>query len=383
MPRNLLSLADLTVAELNNLVRRAAEIAAGGRVEPVLRGRAVGIYFRKTSTRTRTSFTIAAGRLGAQVVALGPHDLQTNTGESMADTARVLSGYLDVLIVRTAESVAEMQLLGSSGRMAVINAMSDTEHPTQAIADLATLYERFGRLDGIRVLYVGEGNSTAGALALALARVPGARLTLLTPPGYGLPSEIARRAHSWASIGGTRIEECHDPHGPIDQYDVVYATRWLTTGTVRSDPNWAEVFRPFRVTRELLTRASGPSPAVFLHDLPAVRGEDVDADVLDGPYSLAFRQAEMKLYTALAVLEWCQTVPPQQCDEPKGSNTETDAADRFRVVVNHEDQYSLCLASLVNPAGWHDAGQSGSRASCLEFIRQTWTDMRPRSVRGP
>jgi ornithine carbamoyltransferase len=152
-------------------VNRSLELAGQRDHERTLAGKAVGIYFRKTSTRTRTSFTVGAAKLGAVTVAYGPGDLQTNTGETIQDTGKVLSGFLDALVVRTAESIEEMKTLASQGDMCVINAMSDNEHPTQALADLATIAEHFGRLEGISVLYVGEGNNTAAALMLALSRI--------------------------------------------------------------------------------------------------------------------------------------------------------------------------------------------------------------------
>src|SRR5262245_32599662 len=194
--RHLLSLTDVGPENLLLLVDRSLEIASRGLTVPPLIGKTVGIYFKRTSTRTRTAFTVATIKLGATPVAYGPNDLQICTGETIADTARVLGGFLDALVVRTNESIDEMQAFASQNDMAIINAMSDTEHPTQAIADLVTIKETFGRLHDISVLYVGEGNNTAAALAFAVALTPGMRLTLLTPEGYGLPSSVLERVGS-------------------------------------------------------------------------------------------------------------------------------------------------------------------------------------------
>jgi ornithine carbamoyltransferase len=199
-----------------------------------------------------------------------------------------------------------LRILAEQDRMSVVNAMTADEHPTQALADLGTMLATFGSVDGLRVLYLGEGNNTASALALTLARCSGARLWLRTPPGYGLPPEKLAAAQLAAAGHDARVEEHHDPHDLPDPVDVVYTTRWQTTGTAKADPDWRTRFEPFRVTTRLLDRYPD---AVFMHDLPAHRGEEVDAAVLDGPRSIAFTQAEYKLYGAMAVLEWCLTGP--------------------------------------------------------------------------
>lgn len=304
--RHLLSLIDIPPADIALLVERAAQRATGKLAqEQTLRGKAVGIYFQKTSTRTRTSFTLAASKLGASVITYAPADLQTNTGETVHDTTRVLAGYLDALVLRTAASLDEMKLLAAQDTMAVINAMSDQEHPTQALADLATLQAHFGHLEGLHLLYLGEGNSTAAALALAISKTRAMRMTLLTPAKYGLPGAIYRQAQTFASQSGSRVEEYHDLAALPVQVDVVYTARWQTTGSAKAEADWRESFRPFSVTRAIMEQVSKPRGTIFMHDLPAVRGEDVAAEVLDGPQSIALRQAHNKLYGAMAALEWC------------------------------------------------------------------------------
>ncbi|MEV6163204.1 ornithine carbamoyltransferase [Streptomyces sp. NPDC052052] len=302
--RHLISIDDLTDNDLYALVARGAEFSAGaaGRVAP-LEGDVVGIYFSKTSTRTRTAFSSGALRLGGRLIAYGPGDLQLNTGETSEDTGRVMSRMLDVLVARTAGDPAEMRAWATQDRMAVVNAMSADEHPTQALTDLTTLRRRFGRIDGLRVLYVGEGNNTASALALALTRFPGTELELRTPPGYGLASAYRERAAAQAARHGSLFRERHDMADLPADLDAVYTTRWQTTGTSKPDPDWRTVFAPFQVTAALWE----DSPkAVFLHDLPAHRGDEVTAEVLDGPASIAFDQAENKMHSAMAVLEWCR-----------------------------------------------------------------------------
>lgn len=300
--RHLISLADLDPFELTQLVRMGVDFAAGRRTGEPLAGTVLGVYFRKTSTRTRTAFSTAALRLGARIIGYGPDDLQLNTGETIEDTGRVLSRMLDGLVARTTGPAAELRALTEQDSMAVVNAMTAAEHPTQALADLTTLARYFGRLDGLRVLYVGEGNSTAAALALALPRFPGTELHLRTPEGYGLDPETLVQAKGYAAESRAVVDERHQMTDLPRPVDVIYTTRWQTTGTSKPDPNWRDVFAPFRVDGAVLDTSP---EAVFMHDLPAHRGEEVTAEVLDGPRSIAFDQAESKLYSAMAVLEWC------------------------------------------------------------------------------
>jgi ornithine carbamoyltransferase len=189
--------------------------------------------------------------------------------------------------------------------MAVINAMSSNEHPTQAVADLLTIRETLGRLEDVHILYLGEGNNSAAALALAVGMLPGMNLTLVTPEGYGLPETVLESARDFAKESHSIIEQHHDIHYLPHNVDVVYTTRWQTMGVPKTEPDWQQKFWPYRVTAELMARVSRPSGTIFLHDLPAVRGAEVTDEVLDGPQSVAFRQAENKLNSALAVLSWC------------------------------------------------------------------------------
>jgi ornithine carbamoyltransferase len=299
--RSVVSVDDLDDDALRWIVERGAAHSAGrvDRTRP-LDGQVIGVLFQLTSTRTRTAFSAGALRLGAGVVTYGPNDLQLNTGESAADTGIVLGSMLDGLVARV--DLHNHQLYGWSGALSVVNAMSVDEHPTQALTDLTTMFGHFGRTDGLRVLYVGEGNNTAVALALALPRFPGVHLELRTPPGYGVGPEVLDRARVRAAAGSTVVER-HDMADVAAGFDVIYTTRWRTTGTSKPDPDWLTIFEPFRVEKSLW---DGNPHAVFMHDLPAHRGEEVTAEVLDGPLSIAFAQAENKMHSAMAVLEWCR-----------------------------------------------------------------------------
>lgn len=303
--RHVLSILDLSPEEVLYLCRRAIRLKQAPVTPQTLRGRTVGVYFRKTSTRTRTGFLVGAGRLGATTVYFGPADLQTNTGETLEDTARTFAGYLDVLVMRTNEGVEEMHTFASHPTMSVVNALSADEHPTQALTDLTTLLEHFGRLEGLDVLYCGEGNKSAAALALAMARIPGTRLTVAAPQGYGLDEGKFAAARTLAARHGATVQQVHDMADAPRGVDVVYTSRWQEMGVEKADADWRERFHPFRVTSELMERVSRPQGTVFLHDLPAVRGEDVDDAVLDGPQSLAWVQAQHKMFSAMSVMEWC------------------------------------------------------------------------------
>lgn len=302
--RHLLSLTDIGPEDLSRLVDQALVLANNASSLAPLKGKIVGIYFRGTSTRTRTAFTAATIKLGGTAIAYGPNDLQIVTGETIQDTARVLSQYLDALVIRTNDSIEEMRTLAEQGDMAIVNAMSDTEHPTQALADLVTIKEVFGRLNGIKILYLGEGNNTASALAYATGMTEGMKLTLVTPEGYGLPSSVIEMANQLGKQRGSVIEQHHDPNNLPQGFDVVYTTRWQTMGVSKPDPNWKQKFIPYTITEDLMRRVSHDE-TVFMHDLPAVRGDDVVDEVLDGPQSVAFQQAKNKMTSAMSVLAWC------------------------------------------------------------------------------
>jgi ornithine carbamoyltransferase len=294
---------------LTSLVDRALVIANGDHGNKrTLAGRVVGIYFRGASTRTRTAFSVGAMKLGADIIWYGPNDLQINTGETLEDTARVLSNYVDALVVRTNGSVEEMRAMTMQEDMAIINAMSECEHPTQSIADLVTIKETFGRLNDIHVLYLGEGNNTAAALAFATAQIKGMRLTVATPEGYGLPESVLTRAAEMARRSGSVVSQLHNLDELPRDVDIVYTARWQTMGVPKAEAGWEAKFAPFKVSAALMQRVSKSAKTVFMHDLPAVRGGDVDDEVLDGPQSRAFRQAYHKMTSAMSVLEWSMGV---------------------------------------------------------------------------
>ncbi|MER0481224.1 ornithine carbamoyltransferase [Streptomyces sp. Edi2] len=296
------SLGELSRSEVRQLVRRSADFYRDiGAHRSPLSGRVAGILFTKTSTRTRTAFTTAAIRLGASPVTFGPHDLQTNTGESITDTGRILGSMLDLLVARTAGPLDELRELSRHGGIPVVNAMAAEEHPTQGICDLATISMCRGGVDGARIVYLGEGNNTATALAQGIAHFSGCQVTFATPEGYGLPAAALESAAKRAAELGTTLTQVHSTRELPHEADFVYTTRWQTTGTAKPDADWREKFLPFYVDDALMDRWP---QARFLHDLPAHRGEEVAGSVLDGDRSVAWGQARMKLTSAMSTLEW-------------------------------------------------------------------------------
>jgi ornithine carbamoyltransferase/carbamoyltransferase len=209
---------------------------------------------------------------------------------------------LDALVVRSSVGEDDLRELSRAASIPVVNAMVREEHPTQGISDIAMLSHRFGSLRGLHLAYLGEGNNTAAALALGLALVPGVTLTIATPPGYGLDPTVLTHAQKTGEASGSEIVEVHRVDDIDGGVDVVYTTQWQTTGTTKSDPDWRTAFLPFTVDEHLMARWPD---ALFMHDLPARRGEEVTSSVLDGPRSIAWDQAQMKLASAMAVLDWC------------------------------------------------------------------------------
>lgn len=301
--KHIISLKDLSPNEMLEIIDRGIQYS-NNRIElgHQLKGKILGIYFKKTSTRTRTAFSTAGLRLGAQIIAYGPNDLQINTGETMEDTLQVLSKMLDGLMLRTAESPDILRAFANQKRMSIVNAMTEDEHPTQALADLTTMKQHFGELSGLEIIYLGEGNNTTTALALAIAKIPNVKIRFFTPPNYNIDPILLQYAREEGMKRNTIIEEFHDLKNLPKESDIVYTTRWQTTGTSKLDANWRDIFEPFAVTQELMNKFPN---AVFMHDLPAHRGEEVEGCVIDGARSIVFHQAENKVHSAKAVLEWC------------------------------------------------------------------------------
>lgn len=263
-----------------------------------LAGRTVAMVFEKPSTRTRVSFQVAVSELGGSPLPLSGAELQLGRGETVADTGAVLSRYVHAIVVRTFGQ-DRLDELADASTVPVINALTDQEHPCQALADLQTLREAFGDLSGRTLAYVGDGNNVAHSLLLAGAKL-GLSVRVGHPDGYAPDSSVVARARDLASATGARIEVTTDPVEAVQGADAVYTDVWASMGQEDESEQRAAVFQPYRVTAELFGHTAGD--AVFLHCLPANRGEEVDADVIDGPASRVFDQAENRLHAQKALL---------------------------------------------------------------------------------
>jgi ornithine carbamoyltransferase len=283
--RSLLRVTDWTAAELETVLDLAADLKARQRArEPhrLLDGRTLGLLFRKHSTRTRVSLEVAAAHLGATAVALPADELQLDRGESIGDTARVLSGYLDGLAIRT-HAQAEIEAFAAAGSMPVVNALTDEAHPLQALADLITIRERFGTLEGIRVAWVGDGNNVCASLADAAALL-GVEFVAASPRGY----EPAG------------VDLADGPRDAVRGAHVVVTDVWTSMGQDAQRSERLHALSGYTVDRALLAEAA--PEAIVLHCLPAHPGEEIEADVLYGPRSAVWDEAENRLHTAKAVL---------------------------------------------------------------------------------
>jgi ornithine carbamoyltransferase len=298
--KDLLRIADLAPEGL----RRLLDLAAAVKDEPAghsgaLAGETVVLYFAKPSTRTRLSFAAAVTRLGGAPAVVGTNELQLGRGETIEDTARVVSRYASAFVIRTFADV-DVARAASASIVPVVNALTDRHHPCQALADLLTLRERFGEVRGLRVAYVGDGNNVAHSLMEACA-MAGADIVVGTPPGYEPDEEVVAQAERLAAVSGSLVQVTHDPLRAVAGADAVYTDVWLSMGTPEAErAARVAALAPYRVDDALMAHAA--SGAVFLHCLPAHRGDEVAASVIDGPRSLVFDQAENRMHTAAAVL---------------------------------------------------------------------------------
>jgi ornithine carbamoyltransferase len=299
--RHLLSIADLEPDELAGILDHALELKAGRGQAPrgldPLAGQSVGLLFDKPSLRTRVSFEVGIARLGGTSVSLTGNDVGLGSREPLADIARTLSRYVDAIVVRIIDHESISELAAAAG-VPLVNALTEREHPCQALADLLTLRESLGRLDGRQLTYIGDGNNVCHSLLLGGAAV-GLHVKVATPRGYEPDASIVQEAILLGLQTGARIEVLHDPRAAVEGAEAVYTDVWTSMGSEDEADQRRRDFEGFRVTSELLRAAPD---ALVMHCLPAHRGEEIDADVIDGPRSVVFDQAENRLYVQQAVL---------------------------------------------------------------------------------
>lgn len=297
----MLSIQDLSDAEAALVLDRAAALkasrgAASG--ERPLAGKTLAMIFEKPSLRTRVTFEVSVFELGGQCVYLSSQDIQMGKREPVADVARNLERWVHGIVARTFSHMTLVELAANAG-IPVINALSDLEHPCQALADILTVRERKGHLRGLRLAYLGDGCNTCHSLMLLCPKV-GMDVAVATPQGFEPREDVARAAREHATRAGTRVDITHDPVRAAEGADVIYTDVWASMGLEAEREERLRVFPPYQVNAELVRRAK--PDAIVLHCLPAHRGEEITAEVLDGPQSAVLDEAENRLHVQKALL---------------------------------------------------------------------------------
>ena len=297
--KDLLSVADLRGDEILALIPDAINMKDGGWLS-VLDKKIAALLFEKPSLRTRISFEVAMRELGGQSLYLSPAEVGLGERESVPDVARVLSRYVDAIICRTF-SPQTLRVLAEYSAVPVINALSDLEHPCQALADLLTIYEKKGEPSSLTLAYIGDGNNVAHSLLLAAA-LTGMNVRIASPAGYTVQDDILGMARGYARISGAEITSTEEPYLAVNGADVVYTDAWTSMGQEAEAQERRSVFADYQVNRKLMSLAK--RDAILMHPLPAHRGEEVTDDILDSPQSVVFDQAENRLHAQKALLAY-------------------------------------------------------------------------------
>jgi ornithine carbamoyltransferase len=294
--KDLVSVADLSRDELGRILNRAFDLKR--ETAPVLAGRTLALLFEKPSLRTRVSFDVAMHQLGGHTIYLPREEAGLGTREPISDMARVLSRYVDIIVARTFahESV---ELLAEFATVPVINGLSDLEHPCQAISDLMTIYEKKGRLGGLSIAFIGDGNNVANSLILA-ATMMGMHFSFASPDGYWIQDEVLNLALSFASQNGTEVFLTQDPEAAVKDADVVYTDVWVSMGQEAEAEERRKVFAPYQVDARLLALAK--EDAILMHPMPVHHGEELARGLIDCPQSVLIDQAENRLHAQKGIL---------------------------------------------------------------------------------
>tara|TARA_B100000315_G_scaffold89522_1_gene82256 strand:- start:2476 stop:3447 length:972 start_codon:yes stop_codon:yes gene_type:complete len=296
--KDLLSISDLSADEIRSLIIGAADMKARNNWLTTLGGKVLALIFEKPSLRTRVSFEVAMRQLGGQVVSLSPAEVGLGQRESVADVVRVLSRYADVIAARTF-SHRTLEIMVDHSDVPVINALSDMEHPCQALADLLTISENKRGLDGLTLAFIGDGNNVAYSLLLAAA-LTGVDFRIASPAGYAIQERLLSLARDYARESGSQVLSTEDPSQAIRGADIVYTDVWTSMGQEAEAEVRRRVFASYQVNSELLSLAK--KDAIVMHPLPAHRGEEVAHDILDSPQSVVIDQAENRMHVQKALL---------------------------------------------------------------------------------
>jgi ornithine carbamoyltransferase len=301
MNKDLISLADLAPDELWRILKKAVELKAelkkGGN-KPILAGKTLGMIFQKPSLRTRVSFEVGMLQLGGHALYLSPNEIQLGARESVPDVARVLARFVDGIMARVFAH-SDVETLARYATVPVINGLSDFSHPCQGLADLLTVYEKRGKLQGLKLVYIGDGNNVCNSLLFGGA-LAGMYIVAATPAGYEPSMAALDKAHALAAQTGGSITVEQDVRAAVRGADVLYTDVWASMGQEAEAAARERIFAPYQVNASLVAAAS---PAVLvMHCLPAHRGHEITDDVIDGPHSVVFDQAENRLHAQKAVL---------------------------------------------------------------------------------
>ena len=299
--RDFLTLKDFTRQEIEEMVNLGIDLKAkqkAGIPTPILAGKTLGMIFQKSSTRTRVSFEVGMYQLGGSALFLSTNDLQIGRGEPIKDTARVLSRYLDGIMIRT-YSHADVEELAEYADIPVINGLTDDYHPTQIIADLITIQEHKGKLEGIKFAYVGDGNNMTHSLMIGCAKV-GMDVTVACPDGYMPNPEIVALAQGYAVESGGSVTVMHDPKEAVKGVDVVYTDTWASMGQEAEKEIRKKAFAGYQVDDAMMALAK--PDAIFMHCLPAYRGMEVTDEVIESAQSVVFDEAENRLHAHKAIM---------------------------------------------------------------------------------
>lgn len=299
--KDLLTINALTTEEIADILTLSAELKEkqkNRQMDCPLIGRTLGMFFEKPSTRTRVSFEVGIYQLGGQAIVLPVSDLQIGRGETIADTARVLSRYIDAIVIRTFEHKI-VEEWAEHASIPVINGLTDLHHPCQALADVFTIKEKKGNLNGLKLTYIGDGNNVAHSLIEICAKT-GIDIVLACPKGYEPDKKIVRDALGDANKHGCKIEISSNPQKAAKDADVLYTDVWASMGQEKEHKKRLKIFKDYQLNKKLL-KAAKPD-ALVMHCLPAHRGEEITEDVLEGTNSVIFDQAENRLHTQKAVM---------------------------------------------------------------------------------
>jgi len=297
--QNLLTLQEFSEKEIWDILKTTKKFKLKKGDSNILEGKSIALLFQKPSTRTRVSFDVAINELGGHSIYLGWTESQLGRGETIADTARVLSRYLDCIIARVNRH-SDLEEIADYAEIPVINALSNLYHPCQTIADLYTIWEKFETLEGLKVAYVGDGNNVCNSLLIGCSKL-GVNISVACPPGYEPHSIAQEKAKMNAEESGSKIEILQEPIDAVRNANVVYTDTFVSMGDEPEKETRLKTFLPkYQATSDLFKHAA--ENALFMHCLPAHRGEDVTDDVMDGPRSIIWDQAENRLHTAKAIL---------------------------------------------------------------------------------